>query len=138
MESNALYYSLLVKYSCFPYCMYQASIPIEPKLYLFIYFKSTTVSCSEKFYFVTSKQSIFWKLFCAFLFISNLCRAVTTQKATANKFVISHAHATTSLRLDVFLKGIRLLLVTVKDLSAFPSQKNCQGRLKSPPSVSTP
>ena len=67
---------------------------------------------------------------------SNLCRAVTTQNATANYFVISHAHATTALRLDVLLNGIPKLLVTVKKLSAFPSQKNCQVQLKTPLSVS--
>jgi len=67
---------------------------------------------------------------------SNVCRAVTTQNVTANNFVISHAHAITALRFDVILNGIHRLLVTVNELSVFPSQKNCQGQLKAPLSVS--
>jgi len=69
---------------------------------------------------------------------SNLCRAVTAQNAAANNFIISHAYATTAFRPDVFLNGIHRLLVTVKELSAFPSQTNCQGQLQTPLSVLVP
>jgi hypothetical protein len=65
----------------------------------------------------------------------NLCTTVTTQNTAENKFIVSQAQNTTALRTNVFLTGIRRLLVINTGRSAFPRANRCQGQVQTPQSV---
>ena len=65
----------------------------------------------------------------------NLCTTVTKQNTVENKFIVSHAQNATALRTNVFLTGIRRLLVTNTGRSAFHRANHCQGQLQTPQSV---
>jgi hypothetical protein len=60
---------------------------------------------------------------------SNLPTAITTYNITENNCTTSHAQTTTALHTNVFLTRIHRLLVTNREVSAFPSANDCQGQL---------
>jgi hypothetical protein len=67
---------------------------------------------------------------------SDLCTALTAQNTTQNNCIVLHSQNRTALQPNVFLNGIRWLLVTNKERSAFASPDNYQGQTQTPQSVS--
>jgi hypothetical protein len=65
----------------------------------------------------------------------NLCTALTTQKTTKKKSIMSHKQNMTPLQPSLFVTGIHGLLVTSNRMSSFPSADHCQGQLKTPQSL---
>jgi len=68
---------------------------------------------------------------------SNLRAGLTTENTAQKEYVLSLTqNIMTALQFDVFLIGIRRVLLKDKGRSAFASANNCQGKLKTPQSVS--
>jgi hypothetical protein len=68
---------------------------------------------------------------------SNLRAALTTESSTQKVTLLSHTqNRTTAFQPDVFLSGMHRALLKDKRRSALASVNNCQGKLKTPQSVS--